>query len=583
MRITALIITIVTIGATLLIGLRLGSERSDQDRPRPGIGAMAPAGSGGGGRPAESRSTASLLTASLGPFVPVEMVVSELPPSPPAGFAPPTPQDRGPRESILTEAEEQALRDEALRLPPDPSLARAAGSGRAPVPGSGFTGLDFTTAGEIVPPDPAIAAGPDHLITVTNVAIQMFDTAGATVFGPTAAGTFFSGVPSCTSDLFDPDVLFDEEHERYILGFGTGPEEPSGGYCMAVSQSADPLGSWNLYFFGVNTASEWLDFPHAGVADDHIAFGGNLFDYSGPPASYVESRAWAAPKADLYAGNPVVIEQVSMPGFEDTPQPLHLHGFADGSWPDHGDDVYLLTEPYDGRNYSVQRWDVATGSITTVGTVDLGGNPGFPVPAPQSGGEDLKTNDWRPHGFEYRSGFGWFATTIACNPGAGTVNCARWAQVDLATATLGPQGAGTITADGEHRFYPALAVNRCGDMAIGYTLSSASSFAGVALTGRLADDPPGSVGAEEALKAGEITYTAYDGIPTDPNYRWGDYTGMAISPDGGTFWSIGQYSKDTGTTTGRWGTWVVPLTFDTCPPGLIFANGFEGGDLGGWS
>ena len=38
--------------------------------------------------------------------------------------------------------------------------------------------------------------------------------------------------------------------------------------------------------------------------------------------------------------------------------------------------------------------------------------------------------------------------------------------------------------------------------------------------------------------------------------RWGDYTEMTIDPDGETFWYLGEYSKNTGTTSGRWGTYI---------------------------
>jgi hypothetical protein len=39
---------------------------------------------------------------------------------------------------------------------------------------------------------------------------------------------------------------------------------------------------------------------------------------------------------------------------------------------------------------------------------------------------------------------------------------------------------------------------------------------------------------------------------------------MTIDPDGATFWYMGQYSKDTGTTNGRWGNYIQSFSFAGC-------------------
>ena len=80
------------------------------------------------------------------------------------------------------------------------------------------------------------------------------------------------------------------------------------------------------------------------------------------------------------------------------------------------------------------------------------------------------------------------------------------------------------------------------------------------MTGRESADPLGTLQAEVEIKAGELTYTAFDGSP----FRWGDYSGMTIDPDGETFWYLGEYSKDTGTAVGRWGTYIGSASFAAC-------------------
>jgi hypothetical protein len=185
----------------------------------------------------------------------------------------------------------------------------------------------------------------------------------------------------------------------------------------------------------------------------------------------------------------------------------------------------------------------------------------MPINVPQSGGSAIQANDFRPQDFEYRNGFAWSISTIACNPGGGTVNCLRWAKINPATATV--VEAGVYSSAGQHRIFGDLAVNHCGDMAMGYTKSSSSMWPSVFYTGRKAGDPAGTVQAEAQLKAGELAYTAFDSVPR----RWGDYTEMTIAPDGTTFWYLGEYSKNTGTTSGRWGTWIGSMSFTDCTTG----------------
>ncbi|MCA9902139.1 MAG: hypothetical protein KC433_28360, partial [Anaerolineales bacterium] len=102
---------------------------------------------------------------------------------------------------------------------------------------------------------------------------------------------------------------------------------------------------------------------------------------------------------------------------------------------------------------------------------------GMPVNTPQQTGGTLQANDFRPQDFEYRDGFAWTSSTISCNPGGGTVNCVRWAKINPATAAV--VDAGVYGSNGEYRTFADLAVDACGNMAIGYSKSSSSSFPGV--------------------------------------------------------------------------------------------------------
>jgi N-acetylneuraminic acid mutarotase len=461
-------------------------------------------------------------------------------------------------ESILSAVEIAALQEAAMRSGPTAGVQLAtSGPGlRAPTPGGvNFDSIDYTQAGGSVPPDPEMAVGPNHIIVVVNVAVAIYNKAGTALLGPVAAGALYSH-PSCVSGLYDPNVLYDEEADRYIIAFDKGAFSASGGYCLLASLTGDPMGLWKEYFFPLNGAGGWLDYPHAGVGDNHIFMGGNIFSFGG---SFVEGRIYAFNKTDLYAGNAVTAVAQGLTSALDTPQPINLHGVSTGSWPNWGEKHYFMAQPYDGVSYRLLEWDTAT--LTNRGNITVGTGL-LPVQVVQSGGSNIQANDWRPLDFEYRNGYGWMTATNGCNPGGGTVNCILWAQVDLSgpTAALGPAGSGVYGSSGDHRFFPDLAVNHCDDMVVGYTKSNAGMFPSVWVTGRESDDTAGQLQAEVQLKAGEIAYTAFDSVPR----RWGDYTGMTIDPDGLTFWYLGEYSKNTGTTNGRWGNYIGSFTYPSC-------------------
>ncbi len=469
-------------------------------------------------------------------------------------------------ESIVSEAAAAAMREASLRLPPsaniDDATAVTAGGPLlgAPTLGASFESLKFTECcggGANVPPDPELAVGPNHVIAVVNVALEIYNKSGATLVGPTTFASFMSANPNCTG-VFDPNAIYDESADRYILGIDAAGTD----YCIAVSQTGDPTGSWNLYAFPTATGNEFFDYPHAGVGRDAIYMGANIFN-----PGFLESRVYAFDKVAMYAGQAAASVVKDLPPTEDTPQPLHLHGWAQGTWPSSGPHYFFTDTGFNGATYSVWSWanPFTNTSPSQVGTVNIntftGVAAGFPLDVPQSGGSAVQGNDYRPQDFEYRDGFAWSVSTIACNPGGGSVNCLQWVKVNPATATI--VDAGVYGSTGQYRFFGDLAVNACGDMALGYSKSSTSMWPSVWYTGRKAGDAAGTLQAEAELKAGEIAYTAFDSVPR----RWGDYTEMTIDPAGTTFWYLGEYSENTGTTQGRWGTWIGSFSYNDCVPG----------------
>jgi hypothetical protein len=96
---------------------------------------------------------------------------------------------------------------------------------------------------------------------------------------------------------------------------------------------------------------------------------------------------------------------------------------------------------------------------------------------------------------------------------------------------------GTYAPDTLFRWMASPAIDRFGNIAIGYSFGGTPHFAGQRLAARLATDPPGTLTLREAvLVEGEAAQTT--------TMRWEDYTQTAIDPDDDcTIWYVGDYIK----------------------------------------
>jgi len=134
----------------------------------------------------------------------------------------------------------------------------------------------------------------------------------------------------------------------------------------------------------------------------------------------------------------------------------------------------------------------------------------------------------------------------------------RWYQVNVTGGTVAANLPQATTWDPDaanlvNRFMPSLAVDRAGNMAMGYSLSAAvneplgtspptncttcvDTFPSLAYAGRLAGDPVNTFTlTEQTFFTGTASQTG--------STRWGDYSSMTLDPDGCTFWYTSEYAN----------------------------------------
>jgi hypothetical protein len=99
------------------------------------------------------------------------------------------------------------------------------------------------------------------------------------------------------------------------------------------------------------------------------------------------------------------------------------------------------------------------------------------------------------------------------------------------------QQQGTYAPDRFFRWMASPAIDRFGNIGIGYSFGGTPNFAGQRFAARVPSDPPGTLGLRETiLVEGEASQTN--------TLRWEDYTTTAIDPsDDCTVWYVGDYLK----------------------------------------
>ena len=112
---------------------------------------------------------------------------------------------------------------------------------------------------------------------------------------------------------------------------------------------------------------------------------------------------------------------------------------------------------------------------------------------------------------------------------------------------------GTYAPDALYRWMASPAIDRQGNIGIGYSFGGLPHFAGQRFAARLASDPPGQLTLRETvLVEGEAAQTN--------TMRWEDYSQTAMDPDDDcTIWYVGDYyKKDAPNYSTRIGAFALP-------------------------
>jgi len=389
------------------------------------------------------------------------------------------------------------------------------------------------------PPDPSLAVGPDHIVVTVNMAIAFYDKQGNEQFSANLDST---GNPGFFEDLgagdftFDPKCFYDPHAQRFVVlaleQYGSGESWIT----MAVSDDSDPNGvwykyrTWSVITDGNSGDTFWVDYPGFGFDAGYYYVTGNLFGLSG-------GSGWGGvlyrvlDKTPMLVGDPVVVADVRKQGHASM-QGAQQHGDSPAAFfVGRRNNTELRVAYIDNpANPSVVSDLVAVPSHNTPGGVS---NPGGSISA----------LDGRIMNAQYRDGSLWTAHGIQ---GLNVDAAARWYEIDVSTwpanAPSLVQSGDISVGGGMSSFFPAIAPNKRGEVAMVIATANSSTNPTLHIIGRKQFDLLGSMGSTVQVAQGN---SGADG-------RWGDYFDITVDPNNDVrFWYVGEVQNNSG-----WQTYV---------------------------
>ena len=427
--------------------------------------------------------------------------------------------------------------------------------------GAGFTGFTVNAA----PPDTNGAVGATQVVEWVNSSFAVFNkTTGGLIKGPVAGNQLFQALgathPCAVNN--DGDILaqYDKSNGRWVLSQFSVTNGASLGFfqCVAVSQTSDATGVFNVYAF---VQPNFNDYPKAGIWTSGYFFTFNIFSGN----SFVGPRLCAFDGAAMRAGAAATQQCFQLANTFGTVLPSDFDGTIA---PPAGTDPYLVA--FGANLLNVWRFHVdfttpanttLTGPIqTAVASFTEACNGGVCIPQPNTKQLLDSLGDRVMYRFAYRTfadGHQALVVNHSVNPGTSSAGV-RWYELRPSTTNAGLTvfQQGTFSPDSNSRWMGSIAQDKVGNIVAGYSVSSKSVFPSIRFAFRTAADPAGTLGSETSIQAGT-------GSQLKNLNRWGDYTSLSIdSADDCTFWYFNEYEATSGTF--NWHTRIASFKLANC-------------------
>lgn len=443
--------------------------------------------------------------------------------------------------------------------------------------GNGFPGFTVT----IAPPDTNMAVGDTQIVQWVNYSFAVLDKFdGSTLAGPIYGNLLFTalGGPCATYNDGSTIAQWDNAAHRWLLSQNVlhGPPYYA---CVAVSTSADALGTYYVYQFPLG--NNFPDYQKWGRWN--TTWSQTMNGYDPGSGAFIGPQVCLYERSRLLAGSPPPRQVCFLLSAQDdtllpadidsvTSPPSAECQFFIGSLGNTGNNHLSLysacidwTHPslaYITGNHNSQTITVPT-YIGSCGGGGYGGNC-----VPQEGTTVKLQSDGKL--LMYR--FAYYNETVPgkqhwyVNHDVQVSNTSsqigvRWYEFQAPQIAITPPGltlfqSGTYAPDMTNdRWMGSIAGDMNNDILVGYSESSASTYPSIEVAGRLKSSPAGTLEPEVPVVAGA-------GAQTGGRNQWGHYSAMRLDPDGCTFWYTTEYY--TLTAAQDWSTQIANVRFAGC-------------------
>jgi hypothetical protein len=464
---------------------------------------------------------------------------------------------------------------------PTPAAAQTLGQWEGM--GAGYPNFSVTA----VPPDPNMEVGPNHIVQWVNNAFVIFDKQGNTLQAPVADSTFWGARSTCYQGggFSDPIIRYDRAADRWVVGEVALPALAGflGQYaqCFAVSKTSDPTftsdangnnTSYYIWAYGFGTTVN--DYDKIAVWSDGYYVTWNIFP-NGNTFSGAEACAWS--RNDMLNG-------VAAPAFKcfqlSSAYASLLAADLDGANPPPAGspEFFMDIDPNSGAlNLWTFHADFAnTSNSTFTGPTSIPNVAAFTVPCPETPATEQTFQNCLPqpgttqkldaigdrlmYRLAYRN-FGDHESLVANHTvlTAGGNTGVRWYEVRNPNGAPTLYQQGTFAPDSDNRWMASIAMDKSGNIGLGYSVTSGVTYPSIRYTGWEVGNTLGNMQAETSMVAGGGSQTGYN--------RWGDYSAMMTDPtDDCTFWYTQQYQATTQSA--NWNTRIGSFKFSSCGQAL---------------
>jgi hypothetical protein len=419
-----------------------------------------------------------------------------------------------------------------------------------------------------------------------NRALEIWRKDGTSVYGPVPGNTLFAGFggPCEATNHGQPSALYDALAGRWFLSQFALPNSSSGPFyqCIAISQTSDPTGAFYRYQFLVDDVLR-NDYSKFGVWPDayYMSVNNRACAVACPPAG---AGAFALERDKMLVGQPARMVSFSPLGINETMLPSDLDGTTPP--PAGAPGYFAAIDTATGGALQVWKFhvdwaDTAASTFSPSSVIPVAPYDtvvceqvyGSCVPQPEITPWLDAVSDRLMYRLAYRN-FGSHESLVLNH----TVNASlapipssqagiRWYElrvVGSGSPALYQQGT-FAPADGHHRWMGSIAMDRLGNIALGYSVSSKTVYPSIRFTARLDGDPLGQMTVSEG------TIVAGSGVQ-DESSGWGRSSMMTVDPtDDCTFWYTNEYIAQSGPMS--WQTRIGSFRLPGCAPAGDFSLG----------